>query len=117
MAEGSLELADPLDPNDTRQAELFIRSEQEQAANNKQAFLRSRKEAYIRLFHDHPMAGDAAIVLADLKRFCRGNQTPWHEDQRIHALLSGRSEVYTRVIQHLTMSFDDLWEMYNEPAT
>lgn len=114
MAEESIEAADPLDPNDIEAAR---RHQQESAAasvNQRQEWLRSRRAAYVRVFAGKSIDGDITIVLNDLKRFCRGAETPWHADPRIHALLTGRFEVYTRISQHLHMSFDELWEVYNK---
>jgi len=113
MAEDSLDHADPLDPVDVAAAAGSARETVEKQVTEAQAVLRTRREAYVRVFSDKPIAGDAAIVLADLKRFCRGNQTPWDADARYHALLTGRFEVYNRVSQHTTMGFDDLWVLYS----
>lgn len=113
MAEDTLDIADPLDPNDTAYAKEVQRQSAEETATRAQAWLRARREAYVRLFAGNAMVGDNAIVLSDLKSFCRGERTPWDPDPRIHALLTGRFEVYTRIRQHITMSFDELWELYN----
>jgi hypothetical protein len=117
MIEDSLELADPLDPFDVAAAHSVAQTDHETAIATQQAALRARQGAYIRLFSDRPIAGDAAFVLADLRRFCRGGQTPWADDARLHALLTGRNEVYTRVTQHVSMQFDDLWELLSEGKT
>lgn len=114
MAEDSLELADPLDPFDVAAAHGVAQTDREAAIATQQAALRARQGAYIRVFSDRPIAGDAAFVLADLRRFCRGGQTPWSDDQRVHALLTGRHEVHMRIVQHTTMAFDDLWELLSE---
>ena len=114
MAEETIDLADPLDPNDVHAARQALQTVHEEAIASKQAWLRRRREAYVRVFSDKPIAGDAAIVLADLKQFCRGGQTPWHVDPRVHALLTGRFETYTRIDQHMHMTFDELWELLSE---
>jgi hypothetical protein len=113
MIEDSLDKADPFDPSDVAAAASVAREGYEDKIAAAQSTLRSRREAYVRVFSDHPIAGDSAIVLADLRRFCRGGQTPWADDARLHALLTGRNEVHTRIVQHTTLSFDDLWELYN----
>ena len=117
MAEDSLDAVDPLDPGDAHTHAVFAQHERQEETQRNQAYLRARREAYVRLFSDRGMDGDAAFVLADLKRFCRGGRTPWDADQRVHALLTGRFEVYSRIEQHLTMQFDELWEMFNEGQT
>ena len=117
MAEDSLELADPLDPFDVATAHGAQATAREDDTARAQAALRARQSAYIRVFSDHAITGDAATVLADLRRFCRGGQTPWSDDQRVHALLTGRHEVYTRITQHMGMTFDDLWELLSEGKT
>lgn len=113
MPEDSLELADPLDPNDVAVAEQVATDQLQSDEVAKQEYLRGRIGSYVRLFNNKAIAGDAKAVLADLKRYCRGGQTPWADDARLHALLTGRNEVYTRISQHMTMTFEELWELYN----
>src|SRR5215467_490875 len=97
MAEESLDAADPFDPADIQQATVAGQTAIDNAIQTQQAALRSRREAYVRVFRGSALSGDCNIVLADLKRFCRGDRTPWDPDARIHALLTGRSEVFTRI--------------------
>lgn len=110
----SLDLADPLDPNDVagvrvaEQAELFDKVEEAKQ------LLRDRKNAYTRFFNGAGIASDKRLVMDDLRRFCRGEQTAWATDPREHALLTGRQEVWQRLKDHLDLSFDDLWERYNK---
>jgi hypothetical protein len=113
MAEQNLDAVDPFDAADVAATQSLARETLETEIHRQQAALRARREAYVRVFSDHPIAGDAAIVLGDLRRFCRGGQTPWSDDARVHALLTGRNEVYTRITQHMAMNFDDLWEVLN----
>jgi hypothetical protein len=109
----NIDFADPLDPVDVATAQSLKATTRDEAVSEAQSLLRSRREAYVRVFSDRAVAGDGALVLADLKKFCRGNQTPWHSDPRIHALLTGRFEVFTRINQHMTLNFDDLWTLLN----
>ncbi len=104
---------DPLDPSDIERAHGVRVEVVGDAIDRAQAELRGRQEAYGRVFKGQPFAGDVDKVLADLRKFCRGGQTPWDADPRVHALLTGRFEVYTRIQQHLGMSFDELWETLN----
>jgi len=113
MAEDSLDHADPFDPADVQKAVVTEQTLSSNAISAQQAALRARREAYNRVFRGNAMFGDIDIVMGDLKRFCRGNGTPWDADPRVHALLTGRFEVYTRIIQHVNLSFDDLWELYS----
>ena len=53
------------------------------------------------------------LVLKDLARFCRAHSTTFHADQRVHALLEGRREVWERIARHRGMTADDLWRMYS----
>ncbi|ARS27619.1 Bbp19 family protein [Sphingomonas sp. KC8] len=39
----------------------------------------------------------AAVVLADIARFCRADETCFDADPRTHALLEGRREVWLRI--------------------
>jgi len=56
------------------------------------------------------------VVLQDLMRFCRANETCFDPDPRVHAALEGRREVYNRIRGHLQLSPEDLWKIHN-PST
>lgn len=71
------------------------------------------------LFHDTEQlktayqivfGGDGAgqTVLDDLGRFCRANEPCWSEDQRHHARLEGRREVWLRIHNELKMPVEEL---------
>lgn len=47
-------------------------------------------------------------VLADLARFCRAAEPCWSEDQRHHARLEGRREVWLRIRAQLDLPPEDL---------
>lgn len=70
-------------------------------------FLRQRKQAYGTAFSGP--AGD--IVLEDLARFCRGNASTFDPNDRVHALLEGRREVWLRIREYLDLSEDELLEL------
>lgn len=72
-------------------------------------FIRGRKRNY-QLALLSP-AGQA--VLIDLAKFCRANETCFHEDPRLHAALEGRREVWLRIQQHLHLSSDQLATLYS----
>lgn len=72
------------------------------------ALLRSKKQAYDTVFTN---GKDAEIVLKDLGQFCRANETTFHEDPRLHALIEGRREVWLRIQKHLNLTPDELWEL------
>ena len=71
-------------------------------------FLANRRTVYIRAF-DTPHGKE---VLRDLAKFCRANETTFHADPRIHAVLEGRREVWLRIMEHLQLSEDELWRLY-----
>lgn len=75
-------------------------------------YLSGRQRAYIVTFR----APGARRVLADLAKFCRANESTFDEDHRVHAVLEGRREVWLRISQHLNLSPEELWRIYN-PAT
>ena len=54
------------------------------------------------------------LVLMDLKRFCRGDESAFHPNDRVNALLQGRQEVWLRIMDHLKLSMDDLALKYIE---
>lgn len=74
----------------------------------------ARQGAYKRFWAGKPIGDDLAIVHADMKMFCRGGTTPWDADPRIHALITGRYEVWLRIQQHVTMSEAELVEAYTQ---
>jgi hypothetical protein len=49
-----------------------------------------------------------ADVLEDLSRFCRGKESTFHPDPRVHALQEGRREVLLRILDYLTLSPEEL---------
>jgi hypothetical protein len=75
-------------------------------------FLRDRKTAYKLLFKT--MANPASrIVLEDLARFCRANESciiPGDHDRSM--LLEGRREVWLRIQQHLNLTTEELFALY-----
>ena len=70
------------------------------------------------LFHDTDQlktayqitfSGEGGVaVLADLGRFCRAEEPCWSEDQRHHARLEGRREVWLRIQNELKMPVEEL---------
>lgn len=75
-------------------------------------FLRRRSRGYGQTF----MTGPGNIVLQDLAKFCRANETTFDADPRIHAVLEGRREVWLRIQQHLNLSPSQLYTLYNGGA-
>ena len=54
-------------------------------------------------------AGPASqAVLEDLNRFCRAEEPCWSEDQRHHARLEGRREVWLRIQAELKLPVEEL---------
>ncbi len=76
-------------------------------------FLRLRKRAYQFTF-GKPQDNEA---LKDLARFCRIGAAPFHPEQRKTDILIGRQEVFYRIIGHLKLEPDELFEIYNKPST
>jgi hypothetical protein len=73
-------------------------------------FLFQRRNAYRRLFNGENR--DAKLVLTDLARFCRAHEATFHPDERTHALLEGRREVWCRIQQHLNLTEEELWSLH-----
>jgi hypothetical protein len=69
-----------------------------------------RRHAYCRLFNQNNR--DAKLVLTDLARFCRASESAFHPDERTHALLEGRREVWLRIQQHLNLTEEELWSLH-----
>ena len=73
-------------------------------------FVRQRQRAYQVAFTSP--AGSA--MLTDLAKFCRARaqDSCFHPDPRVHAVLEGRREVYMRIIQHLRLNPEQLSMLY-----
>lgn len=74
------------------------------------SYLSGRRAAYRDVFLS-PLA--KKHILPDLARFCRANESCFNENDRIHAVLEGRREVWNRIQSHLNLSPDELWALYN----
>jgi len=75
-------------------------------------FLRARQAAYTQVFDKDNQFTKA--VMEDLAKFCRADQSTFHADQRIHAVLEGRREVWLRISHHINLGPDELWKLYGE---
>ena len=53
----------------------------------------------------------AATVLRDLEKFCRGTETCFHPDARMHAVLEGRREVWLRIQKHLQLTPEQIFSL------
>ncbi len=56
-----------------------------------------------------------ARVLEDLARFCRAEESTFHADPRVAAMLDGRREVYLRIMDHFKLDPEVLWAKYSQP--
>ena len=73
-------------------------------ADKARALLRDRQVSY-----QHALGGaPGQAVLEDLAWFCRADQTTFHPDPRVHALMEGRREVWLRIKEHLDLDLEDL---------
>lgn len=101
-----------VDPAQRDSAEaVFKKQEEDVIAAMRAARLRLR-EAYVRVFAGAPAGDDVKLVIDDLRIFCRGEETAWDMNERVHCLLTGRQEVYQRIVDHTRLSADVLWERY-----
>ena len=71
--------------------------------------LGNRRYAYRKTFAG-PLAED---VLKDLARFCRANASTFHDNERVQSKLDGRREVWLRISEHLNLSPEELWKLYD----
>ena len=100
---------DLYNPDDVDAADAAEVKRKELAGDEYRAQIEIIKHAFIRVFKEGtPSPEDRRIVLENLEIFCRGERTPWHEDQRIHCLLTGRHEVYTRIHNYIRLPLDVL---------
>jgi hypothetical protein len=72
-----------------------------------------RQDAYKRVF-----AGPVADkVLADLAAFCRAEESCFHADARIHAVLEGRREVWLRIQKYINLDASELLRRRDQSDT
>lgn len=84
----------------TRAVDAYLEARE----NKARALLRDRQVSY-----QHALGGaPGQAVLEDLARFCRADQTTFHPDPRVHALMEGRREVWLRIKEHLDLDLEDL---------
>ncbi len=74
------------------------------------SILFARQTAYLNIFDSKNQFGQH--VLKDLAQFCRANESTFHPDPRVHAVLEGRREVWLRIQHHLKLDADQLWKHY-----
>ena len=84
----------------------------EEMVGKVKAFLTSRKRSYEFTFDEKNIYAQA--VLKDLSKFCRADQSTFHEDARVHAVIEGRREVWLRIQNYLSLTPDQLWELYRK---
>ena len=53
-------------------------------------------------------------MLTDLATFCRAHDTTFHVDERTHAMLEGRREVFLRIQRHLKLTEEELWSLFHK---
>jgi len=83
-------------------------------------FLLDRQRAYRKVFAldgSESQTNAVKLVLKDLTRFCRANESCFDSDPRIHAALEGRREVYLRIKQHTDLDQQTLWETLSGRTT
>lgn len=74
-------------------------------------FLRYRQSAYRKTFE----SPEGRKVLADLRRFCRASQ-PTADVNNVHStyLLEGRREVWCRIMAHLNLTDEDVYQLIED---
>lgn len=70
--------------------------------------LREKKKAYQLTFG----TPSGEIVLDDLVEFCRGTESCFDPDPRVHAAYEGRREVLLRIQQMMNIPSQDLFATY-----
>jgi hypothetical protein len=56
--------------------------------------------------------GINSSAMAELEKFCRANETTFHPDQRIHAELEGRREVFLHIKKFQTIPPHELFDVF-----
>lgn len=77
--------------------------------NKLKGILTLRKQAYNITFNKE--SAQVQRVIKDLAKFCRATTTTFHPDERVHAMLEGRREVFLRIQQHIHLTPDQLLKL------
>ena len=72
-------------------------------------FLLDRKQGYVSAFGGEK----GKVVLEDLARFCRAEESTFHADARIEGIMQGRREVWIRISKHLNLTPDAMVLYFN----
>ncbi len=73
-------------------------------------YISDRRLAYQKVFDSKN--GDVHIVLTDLARFCRAHDSTFQKDERLHAVLEGRREVWLRIMENLKLNEDEIYALH-----
>jgi len=55
------------------------------------------------------------LVLQDLAKFCRANESTFHPEQAIANRLDGRREVWLRIQKYMNLTDEEVWRLTNTP--
>lgn len=103
---------DFFDPMEQMRAEAEARRHVEDGTHEAGRLLERRALAYRRVFSGQPQDDDVDVVMLDIAKFCRGFNPTFHPDQRVHALLEGRREVFLRIMDFTRLDHDALLRKY-----
>lgn len=104
---------DPLDPETDSSIAYSEQLKTQKDMAKARGLLEVRQGSFRRVFKQGtPSRDDRDIVNKDLKRFCRGGETTYHDSERVHVLMTGRQEVYLRIEDFLNLSVDELLLKY-----
>ena len=107
---------DEYDPEQQVEEQSQLAAKVDKDIQDAKYILGVRKRAYYHMFVEGEVtAEDRRIVLEDLAVFCRQHTTTFHENDRIHALLTGRQEVVLRVSDYMRLDVDELFAKYTKP--
>jgi hypothetical protein len=107
---------DPFDPLDIERVEVTEKSLAEARGKKVIEFAQRRQQAYQRMFAGAATKEDVELVVADLTGFCFGDATVFHQDERIHCLLTGRQEVIRRIRDHTDLTLEAFLAKYTRSA-
>lgn len=105
---------DPFDPLDQERVIVTVATLAKARELTVAQYLERRQLAYKRVFTS--LSEDAEIVYEDLRNFTFVGRTVFHENGRIHCLLTGRQEVGHRIEDHVRLPLDAFIELYTKPT-
>jgi hypothetical protein len=100
------EAYNPHDPADVAKQQAAERDALKHADDAEAQEIEARQMAFRRVFNID--SADVRLIMKDLRPFCRADSTTFQTNERYHVLLTGRQEVYLRIMDYVLLPLGEL---------